>query len=161
MGRVLGRAAVSSPLVLSLFPGRGDILISMSNRVCPLCDGPKAFYANSCRACSPPQKPLLGKKGAAHPAWRGGREIDRDGYVRLYAPDHPWPRRNGYVLEHVAVMELHLGRRITTTETVHHKDENRQHNKLGNLELMRRGAHSRLHRLQDTHRRRRVHGRFA
>jgi hypothetical protein len=92
----------------------------------------------------------------------GNRYIDRDGYVLVYAPDHPWPRAGKVVRENVMVMELHLGRRICANECVHHKDEDRQNNELSNLELKTRGAHSRLHRLGDTHRRQRdAHGRFV
>ena len=131
-------------------------------RVCPHCGTRKGFYAQSCRKCAPKQAPLLGRKGKAHPAWKGGQEIDRDGYVRTYAPDHPWPRRNGYVRENMRVMELHLGRRLHPDEVVHHKDHNRQNNDLHNLEVKQAAAHSRDHRREDTHQRRRDQaGRFA
>ena len=134
----------------------------LSRRVCPACGGRKAFYAKACRSCSPRRKPLLGRKGPDHPAWRGGRSIDRDGYVRLYLPDYPWHRKNSYVLEHVAVMERHLGRRLTPDESIHHKDHDRQNNVFSNLELTERGNHSRHHRRLDGHLRRRDGaGRFA
>jgi hypothetical protein len=88
--------------------------------------------------------------------------VDADGYLKRYAPEHPWPRKGGYVLEHVRVMELNLGRRIAKGETVHHKDHDRQNNAIENLELLAHGDHSRLHRKEDTHRRRRdSRGRFA
>ena len=132
------------------------------NRVCPMCGSRKGFYAKTCRGCSPKQQPLLGKKGPAHPAWKGGQEIDRDGYIRTYAPEHPWPRKNGYVRENVRVMELHLGRRLLPHEVVHHKDHDRRNNSLGNLEIKTTGQHSREHRLVDTCRRQRdTAGRFA
>lgn len=99
--------------------------------------------------------------GEAHPTWKGGTTTDRDGYLRRYDPDHPWPRKGGYVLEHVRLMELLIGRRILPTETVHHKNHDRTDNRLENLELMPRGAHSAQHRKEDTHMRRRVAGRFA
>jgi len=140
-------------LILSLFPGK---------RVCPTCGGPKSYYAKFCRPCSPKQTPLLGRKGSDHPAWKGGLEVDRDGYIRRYAPDHPWPRKTGYVLEHVRIMELRLGRRIGPTEVVHHRDHDRQNNADENLELTERGQHSREHRRLDLHRRRRnAAGQFA
>lgn len=134
----------------------------ISKRTCPKCGGKKDFYALTCRACCLTSKPLLGKSGSDHPAWKGGSRIDRDGYIRTYKPSHPWPRRGGYVLEHVRIMELHIGRRIRPDEVVHHKDDDRQHNELSNLRLMTKGAHSRLHRLKDTHLRKRgPSGRFA
>jgi hypothetical protein len=133
-----------------------------SKRKCPQCLGPKDFNARLCRKCAPQTTGLLGRKGSDHPAWKGGRTIDRDGYVRLYKPDHPWPRRGGYVLEHVVVMELAIGRRLEPDETVHHKDHDRQNNDLANLEIRRRGEHSSHHRKLDVHRRERdSRGRFS
>lgn len=38
-------------------------------------------------------------------------------------------------LQHRAAMEEHLGRRLWTDETVHHKNGNRSDNRLENLEL--------------------------
>src|SRR5436189_2546718 len=43
-------------------------------------------------------------KGTASPNWKGGREITKAGYVRL------WISRTERVLEHRLVMEKHLGR---------------------------------------------------
>lgn len=133
----------------------------VSKRKCPHCGRAKDYYAVTCRDCYVPEKPLLGLSGNRHPAWKGGQRIDRDGYIRTYAPDHPWPRRSGYVLEHVRIMELHIGRRIRPGEVVHHKDDNRRNNALENLELMGGGTHSRLHRQRDCHLRPRTKGRFA
>jgi hypothetical protein len=95
-------------------------------KVCPICGGTKDFYANACRSCTQWPKPLADIKGKAHPAWKGGQRLDTDGYVRTYAPDHPWPRRGGYLPEHVRVMELHIGRRLGRDESVHHLDGDRR-----------------------------------
>jgi hypothetical protein len=88
---------------------------------------------------------MLGRTGARCPNWKGAQQLDRDGYIRTHRADHPWPRKNGYVAEHVRVYELHMGRRITADEVVHHRDHNRQNNSLDNLQLMTRSAHSSLH----------------
>jgi hypothetical protein len=88
--------------------------------------------------------------------------LDKDGYLKRYAPDHPWPRKGGYVREHVRIMELHIGRRIRVGEVVHHKDHDLANNTLVNLELLTQGEHSRLHRATDMHHRTRdLIGRFA
>lgn len=88
--------------------------------------------------------------------------LDKDGYLKRYAPEHPWPRKGGYVREHVRIMEMHMERRIAPGETVHHKDHDRTNNALSNLELLTHSEHSRLHRLEDTHRRKRdARGKFA
>jgi len=85
--------------------------------------------------------------GPTHPAWRGGRFVQkRDGYVYIYAPDHPFAKRNssgggGYYLEHRLVMEKHLGRILTQNEEVHHKNGIHGDNRLSNLELMVKQQH--------------------
>lgn len=82
-----------------------------------------------------PHHPYCPKGGGSY-RWSGGRNIDKNGYVLLYAPDHPLPRRNGiYILEHRLVMEKHLGRYLTTREVVHHKNKNKEDNRIDNLEL--------------------------
>jgi HNH endonuclease len=91
-----------------------------------------------------------GKKGSAHPCWKGGKIIDRNGYIRTWAPNHPWPRK-GYILEHTRIVELKIGRRILSTECVHHKDHDKQNNSSNNLLLLSRKAHSALHRKLDSH----------
>lgn len=92
-----------------------------------------------------------GKKRELHPCWKGGRQIDRDGYIRVYAPDHFVLRKGGYHLEHRLVMEKHIGRPLWTQECVHHKNHDRQDNRLENLEIIERSAHSKYHRKLDAH----------
>jgi len=60
-------------------------------------------------------------KGKNSNGWKGGRKIDKDGYVLVYAPDHPNARKNGYVLEHRMIMAEQLGRALTSKEVVHHE----------------------------------------
>jgi ribosomal protein L40E len=134
----------------------------ITKRMCPKCGGRKDFHAVTCRGCSTPALGHPGKKGPNHPAWKGGVRIDRDGYLRRYLPDHPWPRKSGYVHEHVAVMELSLGRRLAAGEVVHHKNHEKQDNRFENLELQTAGAHSSHHRQLDVHLRKRdIRGRFG
>ena len=75
------------------------------------------------------------KGGSRHPEWKGGRNIDKDGYVLIHRPEHPDARKNGYVLEHRLNMESHLGRRLHSDEVVHHIDRNKQNNHISNLVL--------------------------
>lgn len=103
-----------------------------------------------------------GLRGAAHPAWKGGIGYDKDGYIKTYDPAHPWPRKSGYVREHVRVMELHLGRPLTEREAVHHIDSNIRNNALSNLVVLDRSEHARSHRILEAPSRRRDQlGRFA
>ena len=87
-------------------------------------------------------------KGPASPAWRGGISKDRNGYIRIYAPDHPNADKSGYVLEHVLIMSKIIGRPLTKEETVHHKNGIRADNSPSNLELWT-GRHSKGQRVSD------------
>lgn len=76
------------------------------------------------------------RAGEGHPEWKGGRIVNKDGYVQVYAPDHPTTHRTKkYVLEHRLVMEKHLGRYLTRDEVVHHRNGQKDDNRLENLEL--------------------------
>lgn len=91
------------------------------------------------------------KRGAAHPAWRGGRRVAPGGYVwvRPDEDDLPLVERlsNGYVFEHRLVMARALGRQLLKSETVHHINGDRADNRLANLQL-RQGNHGKGVRMQ-------------
>lgn len=56
----------------------------------------------------------------------------------VLARDHPRAGSNGYVFEHVLVMEETLGRHLLSGETVHHRNGLRDDNRPENLELWTR-----------------------
>ena len=74
-------------------------------------------------------------RGEKHHNWKGGRIITSSGYVNILLPDHPNANHSGYVPEHMAVMSAHLGRGLKKGETVHHRNGEKQDNRLENLEL--------------------------
>lgn len=82
--------------------------------------------------------------GSGNPRWKGGRILDKDGYWMIYSPKHPFKNAIGYVREHRLVMEKFLGRYLMSIEVIHHKDENKQNNKLSNLQLFFKPDHDRL-----------------
>lgn len=84
-------------------------------------------------------------KGSGNPRYNGGRTIDRDGYIMIYIPTHPFSTQVGYVREHRLVMEAHLGRYLTIDELVHHINGDKKDNRLENLQLMTVSEHISLH----------------
>ena len=71
--------------------------------------------------------------------------LTKDGYLRRYAPDHPYANGRKEIMVHVLVMEMHIGRALRETECIHHKNGIKTDNRLENLELMDHSEHSRMH----------------
>jgi hypothetical protein len=61
------------------------------------------------------------------------RKLTQDGYVLIWNPMHPLARKDGWVLEHRMVWYDAHGN-LKPSETVHHINNNRQDNRLENLE---------------------------
>lgn len=79
------------------------------------------------------------KGGIGHKKKRG------DGYISFYFPDHPNSAVDGYIMEHVLVMECLIGRHLKDDEVVHHKNGKRDDNRKENLQLMTFKEHASLH----------------
>jgi hypothetical protein len=74
--------------------------------------------------------------GDRNPAWVGGSYIEPEkGYRMVRAPGHPRARANGYVAEHLLVMEQMVGRPVMPPEEVHHINGVRADNRPSNLKL--------------------------
>lgn len=90
---------------------------------------------------------------------RPGLSLHSDGYVLEWCPDHPFAS-GGYVMQHRLVIErwlrknepdsgflVKLGNQMYLRPDieVHHKDEVKSHNQIGNLECLTRAEHARIH----------------
>ena len=82
-----------------------------------------------------------------NPSWKGGRYVDRDGYVCIHFPSHPNARGKGYVREHRLVMERSIGRYLTAKEVVHHRNGKKDDNRIENLRLFGQNADHLRHEL--------------
>lgn len=65
--------------------------------------------------------------------WRGGKIVDKCGYILVKSPGHPFATKAGYVREHRLIAEQKLGRYLTPTEVVHHVDDDPANNAPENL----------------------------
>lgn len=77
--------------------------------------------------------PLFGKE--AQKGFAGKRYIDKYGYAFVYAPTEDDVKKYTYISEHRLVMEKKLGRKLSSKETIHHLNGDRQDNRPENLEL--------------------------
>lgn len=66
---------------------------------------------------------------------KNSKQAEKGGYVRIYFPEHPNARKDGYVSEHTVVVSESIGRPLTATENVHHRNGVRDDNRIQNLEL--------------------------
>ena len=104
---------------------------------CEKCGGKLGGrWGTRCYSCSPP--PIRTGRRADE------RVVRADGYVSVWAPDHP-SAHNGRVLEHRLVAERALGRLLEPWEHVHHVNEDKQDNRLENLQLVDIREHPHLH----------------
>ena len=76
-----------------------------------------------------------------HPRWKGGRNINKGGYIIISLP------RGKKKREHRLIIEKKLCRELLSTEVVHHIDNNPANNNLENLAVMDFREHARLHAL--------------
>ncbi|MBO1703590.1 HNH endonuclease [Eubacterium callanderi] len=112
----------------------------------------KKHTAKVCRIISKTHKGKVlsddTRKKISDAHFRGGighKKKRSDGYIAVYMPEHPKSTKEGYIMEHDLIMECSIGRWLAENEVVHHKNEQRDDNRLQNLELMTASDHMSYH----------------
>lgn len=83
--------------------------------------------------------------GSNHPNWKNGYWIDNYGYKVIQSV----PETNGKkVRKHRLVMEKHLGRKLDSSELIHHINGDKLDNRIENLEIVTRSKHIDMHRYE-------------
>ena len=81
----------------------------------------------------------------------GGFNMDANGYVMIFMPQHHRANSWGVVYEHIIKAEEMLSRALKDEEVVHHRDGNRANNNYNNLLVFHtKSEHTRFHKLNDT-----------
>ena len=68
----------------------------------------------------------------------GSTRINSKGYVLQKT-------ENGWIQQHIFVMQNHIGRTLNKDEVVHHINEDKTDNNINNLQLMTHVEHTKLH----------------
>lgn len=88
--------------------------------------------------------------GDKNPRWNGGRRTDKDGYIIIHAPEHPYRDGDNYVREHRLVIEQSLNRFLSPVEVVHHINGIKNDNRVENLMLFSSNSeHRKFHANED------------
>jgi Zn-dependent peptidase ImmA (M78 family) len=87
----------------------------------------------------------LQEQGVQTDRYHKGYKKTWNGYIMIQQPNHPRADYQGYVREHTLVMEAHIGRFLADNEVVHHINEQKDDNRIENLQLMDKWEHKSHH----------------
>lgn len=82
--------------------------------------------------------------GEKNGRWKGGINIDKDGYILVKKRDHPHCDPRGYVRQHRFVYEEYHKCCLLRCSVIHHKNGNKQDNRIENLQLISKKEHDRM-----------------
>ena len=86
----------------------------------------------------------LTPSGAENHNWKGGRRYNPSCGVMIMRPDHPRRSVNGYVLEHVLIVERALGHPLPANAVIHHVNRNNADNRNSNLVICQDSSYHKL-----------------
>lgn len=98
------------------------------------------------KAFSGKNNPMYGahRTGKDNPHWKGGVTINWFGYKMVKNYNHPFRKKNNYVLEHRLVWEEHNKAILLPHIEIHHKNGDKLDNRIENLQVMTVSEHARL-----------------
>lgn len=82
--------------------------------------------------------------GEKNGRWNGGINIDKDGYILVKKWDHHTHDPRGYVRQHRLVYEEHYKCCLLKWAVIHHKNGQKQDNRIENLVQISKREHDRL-----------------
>jgi hypothetical protein len=110
--------------------------------------GPRQFLLGHNFRRGSPKAHRYGKR-EAHAYWRGGSYVSKRGYRMIRMPDHPHAESDGYVREHILIVERILGKRLPVGALVHHVSGEKADNRPTNFVVCPdRSYHALLHQRQ-------------
>ena len=80
--------------------------------------------------------------GNLHAHWKGGYWINEDGYKVI---QNEVETQGHKLFEHRKVMEKFLGRKLLSSELIHHINHNKLDNRINNLQIVTRSEHPKIH----------------
>ncbi len=121
-------------------------------------ESPVSKFCRDCAVHSEERNKKISEaaSGRRHYRWQGGRMKTKQGYIKIWLPKddffYQMVDTSGYVREHRLVMARSLGRNLHSWELVHHKGtkypkgsiENKQDNRLENLQLVSDDRHTQI-----------------
>lgn len=126
---------VTNEVLAELLPNRSPLAIYKKAYKVGLRKTPEAEHRNRSES----------KKGIHSGHWNGGRATTSCGYKMVLKPNHPKADKKGYVLEHILVWEQGTGVSIPPNCCIHHINGNKADNRIENLCMMQRTAHTVMH----------------